>query len=238
MRTKYRLSTRQGHALPLPSDPPAIYMERMMNRTLPLLALVLSVALFAPDRASAQQYVYYAAPAPQSHAGGFYGRFTLGAAFPYASETIGVDDYAWYGGGVDVGISLGISLPSAFALHVDLLGSVAPQPRVSLNGKEVGSLANLDSTASGFGVGFTRYFPSNAFVTAGLGVGVLSLQSDTTRFQSNAGGYLTVGGGQEWWVGPRFGLGLIGRLTAYRVPDSGTSITSIVPSLSLSMSFD
>lgn len=210
----------------------------MTNRTLPLLALGLWVALLAPDRASAQPYVYYAAPAPQSHAGGFYARLTLGAAFPYATETVGIDDYAWYGGGLDVSASIGFSLPSAFALHVDLLGSIVPQPRVSVNGKEVGSLANLDSTASGFGVGFTRYFPSNAFITAGLGFGLLALQSDTTRFESNLGGYLTVGGGQEWWVGPRFGIGLIGRLTAYRVPDSGSSITAISPSLSLSMSFD
>lgn len=200
--------------------------------------LVLLAALAVDRPASAQQYVYYAPPPPQTHSGGFYLRGTLGLALPYAGERYGGSDYAWYGAGAEVTLSIGLSLPTGLALHADFLASATPEPRVSQDGVELGTLSNVSFTTSAFGLGFTQYFPSNALITGGLGAAVMAFESSTYRFDSEVGGYATLGAGREWWIGQRFALGLIGRVTLLRVPDSGSHISALVPSLSLSASFD
>lgn len=210
-----------------------------MRTTSPYLSvLVLLAGLVLESPASAQQYVYYAPPPPQTHSGGFYFRGTLGFALPYAVEDYAGDEYAWYGLGGELTLSLGLSLPSGLALHADFLVSTTPEPRVSVNGEEIGYLSDLNFTTTAFGLGLTQYFPSNALITAGFGGAIMTFDSDTYVFESELGGYVTLGAGKEWWLGPRWAVGLIGRLTLLRVPDGPDAITGVVPSLSASLSFD
>lgn len=203
-----------------------------------LASFLLLAALFVGKPASAQQYVYYAPPPPQGHNGGFFLRGSLGLGWAYAVEHYGGNDYAWQGLGVDVSLSLGVSFPTGFAVHADFLASATPEPKLTVDGVESGTLTNLSFTTSAFGIGFSRFFTNNAYVTAGLGGAVLALESDTVRFESNLGGYLTLGVGKEWWLGPRYAIGILGRATFFRVPDGNEAITSVVPSVSVTLSFD
>lgn len=242
--TELYVGFKRAHFIPLrgvrwlPSGPGTIYTEGMRIPSTVLTSLVLLAALFVGKPASAQQYVYYTPPPPQGHTGGFFFRGTLGLGMPYAAEHYGGDDYAWFGIGGELTLSLGLSLPSAIAVHADLMVSSTPEPQVNINGVDAGRLTNLSFTTTAFGIGLSRFFPTNAYLTAGIGGAIMALESDDIIFESEVGGYLTIGVGKEWWLGPRYALGILGRATVLRVPDGADAITGIVPTVSATLSFD
>ncbi len=175
---------------------------------------------------------------PYTHTGGFFGRAQLG--FAYSHTSYPAADLEWGGGAIDFSASLGFSLPAGVALHVDFLANGTFEPTLYENGVEVGYLADTSYTTSGIGGGVTYYFLRNGFITGGLGFAVSSTVDPNYRTDSDVGGYLTFGGGKEWWVAPRFGVGFYGRLTGYSLPDTyyDTSWTTVVPAFGVSGTFD
>jgi len=216
-----------------------------------LAATTVSIAAASFDARAQSPYYYQQQPAPAGyyvvqapppigrvHDGGFYGRLQLGGG--YSLSNYPSEDLRWSGGAFDFSMSLGLSLPNALALHLDFLASATGHVDVTSGGTTTTS--DVSYGTGGFGIGATYYFPSNAFVTGGLGFAVASLTADdgTPVAESDIGGYLTLGAGREWWLGRRFAIGFYGRLSLFSFPDSGVDarFTTVLPAIGLSMSVD
>lgn len=224
----------------MPASTP-VYNSAMSSRVLLFLAAATAWVVCPSGRAQAQGVYVVGVASPQAaHSPGFYGRLTLGLGYSHTRLRQSGADLLWGGVGAEASLSLGVMMPSALAVHADLLGASVFEPSVRFEGSSSsGTAVDVTYTTGGLGVGMTKYFPSNGYLTAGLGLAVASLEAGGYRYDSDLGGYVTIGAGREWLLSPLFGIGVVGRVTAYRIgAEDAENLTTIVPSVSVSLSFN
>lgn len=116
---------------------------------------------------------------------------------------------------LDVGGTVG----ERWALHARLSANSMVEPTVSVDGEELGEVADSSLSYSVLGLGLTHYFPSNLYLTAVLGLANATLEIDGIETDSELGGALIGDIGYEWAVGGDWGLGLAGRIELYSITD-------------------
>lgn len=161
-----------------------------------------------------------ASAGPADHNNGFFLRLAGGGG--YASTSINDPntfklELSGIGGGFSAAI--GAMVKPNLALHGTVWGWLIGSPDAKINGTDAGSFpGNLNMSAIGGGA--TYYFmPANVYFTGNLGVGQLS----TDGGSSDPGIVLDFGLGKEWWVSPKWGLGLNAGVNYHNVPDGGVS---------------
>lgn len=152
------------------------------------------------------------------HNQGFFLRLTGGGGFASTSisDPASIDlKLSGLGGGMTAAIG-GIVSPN-LALHGNVWGWFVSDPDATINGLDAGQLGS-SLNMSAVGGGATYYFmPTNVYVTGALGVGKLS----TNGGSSDAGVVFDLALGKEWWVSPKWGLGLNAGVQYHNMPDGG-----------------
>jgi hypothetical protein len=154
---------------------------------------------------------------------GFYLRMALGAGYLSDSETVTVGatsiDDSVTGGGLVLELKLGGTLGRGFVLGGGIEGGAFPSPQVKLSDGTAVTGTNSTVDVSMIGPFIDYYFdPSEGLhLQALVGYGVISVSSQnangtTTSGSSPAGLALSVGFGDEWWVGEQWSIGVLARL--------------------------
>lgn len=146
---------------------------------------------------------------------GFFLRLNIGPAMARVSRS----DVSWSGFAVNMGLSIGGSVVENFALHADFHTTLLPNPTQRQDGSK--SSFRADIVFESMGVGATYHImPTNMFVSATGGIGVLAFEDDLGDSKETGAG-LMLGGmiGKEWWVGTEWGLGVAGQVQYVRVRD-------------------
>jgi hypothetical protein len=169
--------------------------------------------------------------APYRHDPGLYARFALGAGFSGASFD-DAQETTFSGGGGLLSIALGGTVAPNFAIYGDLFGLSMIEPTVSQGGVEQGTAERTRATVGGLGVGAAYYImPLNLYFAGAIGSGAASVQTripvGTAELvideDSRPGLLVNLMIGKEWWVSPRWGLGLAGQAIFSRLKtDAGT----------------
>jgi len=94
-------------------------------------------------------------------------------------------------------------------LSIDAIRRAISKPAFTLDGASVYSPSSVSANDAMYGVGITKYFmPSNMFVSATFGVGRFQIDYANVRVTSHDGFAFQLKGGQEWWVGDNWGVGV------------------------------
>ena len=152
------------------------------------------------------------------HSSGFFLRLTGGGGFSSTSISDPASiDLELSGIGGDFSAAIGGIVAPNLALHGNLWGWFVSDPSASINGIDAGNLGS-SLTKSAAGGGATYYFmPANVYVTGAAGVGRLSTDGGT----SDPGVVLNAAVGKEWWVSPKWGIGLNAGVQYHSMPDGG-----------------
>jgi hypothetical protein len=142
---------------------------------------------------------------------GLYLNGELGPAYLSSTFSVpGYSDQTASGPALFGSIAMGGSIAPNLILAADLFGVVAANPTVNYGG------TNYDYSVSlaGLGPELVYYFePSNMFISATLAFTRLTESSGNVDYASSnvgLGGRIVIA--KEWWLGPRFGLGLGGQV--------------------------
>lgn len=156
----------------------------------------------------------HAGGGPKDHVGLLL-RLTAGGM--YASS--GDDGVDLSGVGGDFTFALGGCVSENFALHGTLFSWSLSNPDV-----EIGALeGELDGSysMSAYGGGVTYYFmPANVYLSGSLGLGFLTIDTDSGDDTSDPGFAMDLSVGKEWWVGNSWGLGLAGVFGFHSIDDA------------------
>jgi hypothetical protein len=187
---------------------------------------------------------------PFAHHRGLFVRLSAGLGYSNAKfhEDSGALTLSGLSGMIDFGIG-GMIVPN-FALAAEVFGFNAFEPTASADGQDFGELDNTSMRVGGFGVSGTYYImPANIYASLAVGVGVGSLITRGTiggvtfeaREDSDAGFALNFMLGKEWWIAPRWGLGLAAQVMFASLPpdaDEGDNIRVFAVGLALSATFN
>ena len=101
-----------------------------------------------------------------------------------------------------------LSKGSDVALSFDVIGRIISNPSFKVDGISLTTKDSVTASDALYGVGITKYFmPSNAFVSATIGLGTFTIQQNKTKATSESGIGVHVKAGKEWWVGDDWGIG-------------------------------
>lgn len=178
------------------------------------------------------------APPPGAHThDGFFLRFLAGGG----PGQLVVDDV--------MGSELKLTSTAGGAFHFQIGGAVAENlilfgdvggfaladPDVELGGASQPG-QNLDVTASGLGGGLCYYFmPANIYLSGSVLASRNSMTFQSVTGESEAGPSLLVAAGKEWWVGPRWGLGVALMLELGSTQDQRDATTGEKPKMTTRM---
>lgn len=150
------------------------------------------------------------------HDDGFFMRLAGGVGF--GSATLKQDsDTGFSGAAGQVSLAFGGMLTRNFALHAELAGLNMFEPSVTVDGVDQGNAQNTSTSLASVGLGVTGYImPLNLYVSGSVGAGVGTVKSHvsflggtfTVKEDTDPGITFDVLVGKEWFVGPRWGLGV------------------------------
>jgi hypothetical protein len=145
---------------------------------------------------------------------GFYLSAGLAPAWGDINQSVtnGPITNATFGGttGLQLDLRIGGTITRNNILSFDLSSRAMVNPTVTVGGQSVNPGNNTSVGAAIIGVGFTHYFmPANAFLGVTLGQGTFTLTSDGNSGSSEKGFGYIIRAGKEWWVGRRWGLGVV-----------------------------
>lgn len=124
---------------------------------------------------------------------------------PYANATFGGTT------GLQLDARIGGAITRNNILSFDISSRAMVNPTVTADGQSGGTGGNFSVGDAIIGLGFTHYFePTNTFISVTLGQGSFTLTYNGTSGTSEKGFGYIVRGGKEWWVGRRWGLGVVG----------------------------
>ncbi|TVR01874.1 MAG: hypothetical protein EA398_08965 [Deltaproteobacteria bacterium] len=150
----------------------------------------------------------------------------LSGGLGYATTGANDVDFDLRGVGFDYNFAIGAVVGRNAALHANLFGWAVPSPRVSLAGESVtADDATLSLTSIGLGGTFWLGDPT-LYLSPSIGLALLSLEVPGSTFESDPGFALDLALGKEWFVGPRWSLGIAGAVGWHRVPDEDDTILS------------
>jgi hypothetical protein len=155
----------------------------------------------------------------RSHDGGFFFRATLGAGSSHTKFDDGFDDVKIKGVSGSGDVALGYGIGKNFILHANVGGWVIVDPTIEFNGVEFDT-DEVDVSLTHLGGGLTYYFgESNFFVTGFAGIGRLDAEVEGEDAGTDNGFAGGLGVGKEWWVGDRFGIGVMGSFESHSIPE-------------------
>ena len=159
-------------------------------------------------------------PVDESRHKGFFLRFILGGNFLGMRTDFGGSNITIRGAGAYGNFSIGGSLIERLAIHFDVYVATAISPSVDFGGMiGAGSADSLVLISAGGGL--TYYLRNNMYFSIGVGFGGAALASDTSSGVGSTEGGVTSRFliGKEWWMGPEWGIGLVGILGFAYLPD-------------------
>jgi hypothetical protein len=171
----------------------------------------------------------HAGGGPKDHQG-FFLRLTAGGMYATSSFegqvgdppfipliTADIDASGWGG---DFTLALGGCVSENFALHGSLFSWTLSDPDVEIEGLGEGELdGSLSMNAYGGGV--TYYLmPSNVYLSGNIGLGFLTIDTDSGDETSDPGFAMDLSVGKEWWVGNSWGLGLAGAFGFHSIEEA------------------
>jgi hypothetical protein len=138
---------------------------------------------------------------------------------------VGTGELKFSGTAGEFSLALGGALTPNFILAGHFWGMTVTSPDVEFAG-QTGSATDTTQTLSGVGLNLTYYFmPLNVYVSATPSIGMLSLESDGSSYETKNGFALRLAVGKEWWVSDNWGLGL-NLQYAYAGNDDKDGVTS------------
>lgn len=152
----------------------------------------------------------------RAHDGGLLLR--LAGGIGYGSATLEDDnDTGFQGGAIQGSFAIGGNVAPGLALNVDFFGMTMFAPSVVADGEDLGDAEDTSVGLGAIGVGLTGYImPVNLYLAASVGVGIGSVRTDTSigtfESETDPGFALNLMIGKEWFVSPRWGIGLAGQL--------------------------
>jgi hypothetical protein len=153
---------------------------------------------------------------------GFMLRFSIGLGYGSGSESQPIlGDLTLSGGAGFFSFDIGGALAENLVLHGRLSDMVVVNPKVSVNGEELGTADDASLTFYLIGAGLTYYLmPANVYFTGVVGIAKAKADNGTTTAETSDAGFGLEGDiGKEWWVSDNWGLGIAGRFTFASVPD-------------------
>jgi hypothetical protein len=208
---------------------------------------------YGPPAPPPPQPGYYRSPryvAPAYYGGrthdGLYLRFTAGAGFFTASESYQGSRISYSGLGFTASGALGGAIAPNLILYGEILGTTVADAEWSQDGYYQGS-SNTDLEMFGFGPGIAYYIqPANMYLSATLAFTKVSFIGNDpyyggyTQADTDFGVGVSLRVGKEWWVGPRWGVGIAGmaHLASMHDPTWNERVSAAAFSVLLSASFD
>ena len=155
----------------------------------------------------------------RSHDGGFFFRATLGGGASNTKFDDGTNEVEFKGPSGSASLALGYGIGKNLILHANVGGWMVVDPTLDFDGVEI-ETDELDLGLTHLGGGLTYYLgDSNVFVTGFAGVGRLEAEVDGEETSTDDGFAFGGGIGKEWWVGDRFGIGVMGSFERHSVPE-------------------
>jgi hypothetical protein len=151
------------------------------------------------------------------HKGG-YARVMLGGGYASMAENIDGADTTIHGGAFGFNVDGGYFVLPNLALGADLSIFGLAKPTVTQNSMDVGS-SNTTVDFIGLGLGVTYFAPGNVYLGANVGMAVASVEANNQMANSDTGVGTGAVIGKEWWVSPRWGIGLAGQFFFMHIPD-------------------
>jgi hypothetical protein len=186
----------------------------------------------------ARPYYY----APQGH-NGFFLQLTAGVGYLTASETVGGQDATYSGFGFTASGLMGGAIAPNLILFGEMVGTSILDADLTSSGVYQGS-SGYDMTMFGIGPGILYYFePVNVYVSGTLAFTKMFISYTGDGYpagDTNWGIGADFKVGREWWVLPRWGIGIAGmvHLASMKDPQADHNMTAATFSLLFSASFD
>jgi hypothetical protein len=156
---------------------------------------------------------------PRSHDGGFFLRASLGGGASHTKIDDGIDEVKIKGPSGTAELALGFGIGRNLILHANLGAWAAVDPTIEANGEEF-ETEDLSVDLSHFGGGLTYYLgDSNVFLTGFAGLGRLHAEVEGEESETDNGFAAGGGIGKEWWVGDRWGIGVMGTVSFHSIPE-------------------
>ena len=160
-----------------------------------------------------------------------------------ASETVGGQDATYSGLGFTASGLMGGAIAPNLILFGEIVGSSIVNADLSSSGTYQGS-SGYDMTMFGIGPGILYYFePINVYVSGTLAFTKMFISYTGDGYpagDTNWGIGADFKVGKEWWVAPRWGIGIGGmvHLASMKDPQADNNMTAATFSLLFSASFD
>ncbi|MGD0838920.1 MAG: hypothetical protein ABSB49_19975 [Polyangia bacterium] len=186
----------------------------------------------------------YAAPvyyAPVGHNSLFL-QLTAGVGYLTASETVGGIGYTYSGAGFTISGAMGGAIAPNLILYGEILGTSIVD--ANLSGGGTSGYSGYDMTLFGIGPGIAYYFePVNVYLAGTLTLSKMFFSDTNTGSPENDtdwGVGAAFKAGKEWWVTPRWGLGLAALLhvATMKDPSADNNLTALTFAVQFSASFD
>jgi outer membrane protein with beta-barrel domain len=189
---------------------------------------VLAVCLF-PASAYADE--------ARSHDGGFFFRASLGGGVSHTKFDSGSTEAKIKGPSGSGDVALGFGVGKNLILHANVGGWAIVDPTIKFNDVEFDT-DDVSVNLSHLGGGLTYYFgDSNVFVTGFAGIGRLDAEVEGEESGTDNGFAAGGGLGKEWWVGDRFGIGVMGSFETHSIPEQDLDDKWKGTSLALQVTF-
>lgn len=150
---------------------------------------------------------------------GVFTRITVGADY---STTVAQDPAGsrLRGSAGLASLDLGFSIVERFALQGRLSVRRLIDPKVKLNGRNLGQLENTSGSSGLLAGGFTYYARPNWYLTSVIGIARATMNVGGLSKRSLIGYGFEGDLGHEWGLGGDVGLGLAARVSYYSVPQA------------------
>jgi hypothetical protein len=113
---------------------------------------------------------------------------------------------------------IGGAISENLILHFDASGISSTDPTIEINGRSATAVGTFSTTL--IGIGLTKYFSSNIYLTGAVGFAKSSFVANGVSYDTDNGYGINLMIGKEWWVSENWGLGVAGQLLYTSCPDS------------------
>lgn len=151
-----------------------------------------------------------------AHDPGFFMRLSGGIG--YGSASLQQDSDTGFRGVAGQGsFAFGGTVTRNLAVHADLFGLNMFEPTVEVDGVDQGNAQNTTTSLGAIGIGVTGYvMPANLYFSGSIGAGVGTVKTRaqflggviTLKEDTDPGLAVNLMVGKEWFVSPRWGLGV------------------------------
>ena len=148
---------------------------------------------------------------------GLFVRLAPGVGVMNSTEDIGTGTIKSSGTSGLFNFGVGGAIKEDLILHLDISAASVTDPEIKLNGST--STANGDLSTTLMGIGVTRYFDSNVYLTGAIGVAKTKFETGGKIYETDNGYGINLMVGKEWMVSDKWGLGIAAQFLYTSCPD-------------------